>query len=142
MDENAKDHRATLVESMEQIATIALATADSEGKVDCASMFYTFDSSGNVYFVTAKDSLKAKNIAQNPSVAAVGDDGNVIGFQIRGRAVEAAQDKIKQFRVDFGKRYPTAKKFLDNPNLQYHQIRAEQVFIINFGWGVDWRIEL
>ena len=70
---------------------MVVATAGKSGKPWAAPVFYTFDSNYDFYFLSAIDSMHAKNIIENRNVALVIYDSNSPigisqGVQIEGTA--------------------------------------------------------
>jgi pyridoxine/pyridoxamine 5'-phosphate oxidase len=123
--------------------TMALATADGRGFVDCATVYYAFDDSGIIYF--ASDTVgvrKIVNLRENNRAAAVMDDGGrtARGIQIRGRVEEllhpAAADNAKKL---LEARVPSIGEYLRKPSVRFFRLIPGERYLINFAWGLDWR---
>jgi uncharacterized protein YhbP (UPF0306 family) len=129
------------VDYLDKQKTMALATSGPAG-VDCATMFYTYDTDGTIYFSTDAKSVKAKNLDHNSRVALVCDEGakSPTGVQIRGRATELkSRPVITRIKRMLTQRHPAIEQFLSNPDLRYYKIVPDEKYLINFSWGVDWR---
>lgn len=122
--------------------TMALATANGSGRTSCAVVCYAYDERGAICFAAANPTLKVKHLRENPSVAVAMDDGgkSMVGIQIRG-AVEPIEkpEAVDRARKLLCARNPSVAQFYDKPEVSYWWIRANECYLINFGWGVEWR---
>jgi len=95
---------------------LTLATCDLRNKPWAAPLYYAYDSDYNFYFVSAKDSLHATHIAENPAVGiAIYNSsipaGQCDGVQIDGMAhVAGVTDLPKALGVYFNRRYRDSKE--------------------------------
>lgn len=133
------------VEYLSKYNSMALATGGGAGGVDCATVYYAHDSEGAIYFVTDKSTGKAKNLAASKQVALAIDDGgsSAMGVKVRGTVEQITDPKqmlvVREMLIS---RIPALAPFMENPNLQFFKVLATRRFLINFAWGIDWRVEV
>jgi len=95
---------------------LALATAGKSGKPWVATVFYAFDDKCNFYFFSAKDSLHAKQIRENPSAAvsifnSMLPPDKVDGVQIECKAEQARiVDLPHLISVYYHRRFPNGEE--------------------------------
>lgn len=127
------------IQALDRYATLCVATADTTGTVDCASVFFAHD--GNtLYFATAAGTTKADNLGRRANVAMATDDRNTTGVQLRGLARALQGGAAAEARRLLLERHPKIEKFLDKPGTVFFAVKPTERFLINFAWGVDWRL--
>ena len=95
---------------------LTLATCDLKNKPWAAPVYYAYDSDCNFYFVSAKDSLHATHMAENPAVGiAIYNStipaGECDGVQIDGMAHVAGVTELpKALGVYFNRRFGDPKE--------------------------------
>jgi PPOX class probable F420-dependent enzyme len=92
-----------------QPLTMALATISSSGPPHLAAMWYGF-LDGQIGFLTYRGSQKYKNIARDPRVTCMFEDGSrhyeqLRGVQITGRVTEVRGEPMERLAYDITERY-------------------------------------
>jgi PPOX class probable F420-dependent enzyme len=92
-----------------QPLTMALATISSSGQPHLAAMWYGF-LDGQIGFLTYRGSQKYKNIARDPRVTCMFEDGSrqyarLRGVQLVGRVVEIQGERMERLAYDITERY-------------------------------------
>jgi uncharacterized protein YhbP (UPF0306 family) len=132
-------------EYLGKFTTMAIATVNNGSGLDCSTVYYAYDEAGNIYFVSDRDTNKAKAIAENNKFAAAMNDGgtSAMGVKIKGRATRLDDPaEAMAARSALLTRIPAIEPFLANPGIQFFRLIPEKRFLINFAWGVDWRVEV
>ena len=132
--------------------SIWLATSRPDGRPMAAPVWYWWDGDASppcVYFITARPTQKARNLATNDWVEAhLGDGDDVI--MVRGRA-SIVGDRAEQARVDaaYRDRYVdphsgTRASIFDNPQDDLYRLAAFRVIAWSYGivgtW-TEWRFD-
>jgi general stress protein 26 len=114
-----------------------LATVSPDGTPLAHTVGYAPDGA-TVYFVTDKNSRKARNIARNPNVAYTvdedyGDLFSIQGVQMKGRAERITDARtIEKILAMLLHKYPQMKDMPENPEYVFYKIiPLEGVFIDN-----------
>lgn len=118
-----------------------LATIDLEGQPHASPVYFVMGSEFEIFFITTKNSHKAKNISQNDRVAfSVGTGPDYIAVMIRGRAIlanTAEQNQIlpvilEHIEKNKGFNWPVRKlEELRDQNLVLYKINPEKVTFLN-----------
>jgi PPOX class probable F420-dependent enzyme len=92
-----------------QPLTMSLATISLEGQPHLAAMWYGF-LDGQIGFLTYRGSQKYKNIARDPRVTCMFEDGSrhyeqLRGVQVTGRVVEIHEARLERLAYDITERY-------------------------------------
>ncbi len=118
-----------------------LATIDAEGQPYASPIFFVMGSEFEVYFMTTKNTHKAKNISHDNRVAfSVGIGPEYIAVMIRGRAIltdTAEQNQVlplisEHLEKNKGSNWPIRKleEFKDQ-NLVLYKISPEKITFLN-----------
>lgn len=132
-------------EYLAKYTTMAIATVNAAGKLDCSTVYYAFDEKGTIFFLSDKSTSKAIAIDENGRFAAAMNDGgtSAMGVKISGTAEEIRDPKeILIARSTLVTRVPHIEPFFENPNVTFYKLTPSKRFLINFSWGVDWRVEV
>jgi uncharacterized protein YhbP (UPF0306 family) len=133
---------------------MVLATADRDKKPWTAVVFYAYDADYNFYFLSAIDSLHAKNILKNHAVAfAIYDStqkiGQSEGVQAGGRAYEVGRDDAKRVIGIYAKRLfpssdmPATKRYTPEEYSKPAEFRFFKIVTDRlFTTGEDRRVEI
>lgn len=118
-----------------------LATVDAEGQPYVSPVYFVMGHEFEVFFMTAQNTNKAKNISHNAQVAfSVGEGPEYIAVMIRGRAKltdSAEQNQIlplvaENFEKNKGFNWPIRKlEELKDQNLVLYKINPEKVTFLN-----------
>jgi PPOX class probable F420-dependent enzyme len=126
--------------------SIWLATTRPSGRAMVAPVWFWWDSRGDsprLYFITARGTHKARNLARQPWVEAhLGDGDDVV--MVRGRAVVVA-DPDEQADVDAAYRSKyvdphsgTRASIFDNPADDLYRLEPERVIAWSYGTVGTW----
>jgi len=132
-------------EYLGKYTTMAIATVNRAGKLDCSTVYYAFDEKGTIYFLSDKSTSKTIAIAETGNFAAAMNDGggSAMGVKISGKASEITKpEEILIARSTLATRIPHIEPFFENPNIGYYKLTPTKRHLINFSWGVDWRVEV
>jgi hypothetical protein len=123
--------------------TMSLATSKG-GVVDNSSVYFAFNAEGDVFFASDSGTAKVKNLRDNGAYCATMNDGGVSprGIKTYGKAIELDADAAARANRLLVERIPAIKPFLQRPNVAYFRLQPAKRFLINFAWGVDWRVEV
>jgi PPOX class probable F420-dependent enzyme len=124
-----------------------LATVRNDGKPHVVPVWYHYDGQ-DVFVVTAKDSVKAKNIEKNPSVSLVvndarGEAGDISYFMGTAAVVIEGKAEIKKdvdanaFAKELYKRY-VGEKALSHPMMQYMMTVPKYIIAIRPARMLSW----
>jgi uncharacterized protein YhbP (UPF0306 family) len=117
---------------------LTLATCDLKNKPWAAPVYYAYDSDYNFYFVSAKDSLHATHIAENPAVGiAIYNStipaGECDGVQIDGMAhVAGVTDLPKALGVYSNRRFrdPKERSLHINSVTDFWGVALLRIFVV------------
>jgi hypothetical protein len=117
-----------------------------------ATVFFAYDDSLQLYFLSERTTRHARNIAHNPKVAATinqdfGKPGLVKGIQLEGITQEVAFTDLPQVFTLYQNRYPWLTRYLPHPALipeektmqRFYRIAPSKIFLLDderFGKGV------
>ena len=74
---------------------------------------------------------------------AIRDYDSAMGVKLRGRAVRISDTaEAMAARNALLTRIPSIEPFFKNPNILFYRLVPEKRYLINFAWGVDWRVEV
>ncbi|MDD5308716.1 MAG: pyridoxamine 5'-phosphate oxidase family protein [Deltaproteobacteria bacterium] len=132
------------IEYLDRYQTMSVATSSPKHGVDCSTVYFAFDKTGVVYFVSDAGTGKVRNIRENGAFAATMDDGgkSPCGIKILGKAVELDAEAAASASQLLKDRIPAIKPFLQRPNVVCFKLEPKKRYLINFAWGVDWRVEV
>lgn len=134
--------RTVFTEHLDRYRSMSVATSDRRGHVNCATVYFIHEDGERLYFASNEKTLKARHLLENPHIAITLSDGSDsgLGLQVRGLAEPlAAGPKRERIKAALERRYPEAKAFFDVEGMTFFEVQSSERFIINFGWGVDWR---
>jgi len=123
----------------------ALATTGPDG-AQCSTIYFATDPQGHPLFATVRETTKVKNIATQSRVAlAVHDpEGKLAnGIQLQGvatllhdpMAINDAKQRLSALSEHI-------KRYLEQPDLLFFRIEVSSVYLLNFSWGRDWRVQI
>ena len=60
-----------------------------------------------------------------------------------GRARRLSDDdEIEQAKTALTTRIPSIKLFMDQTSIEFYELQPERRVLINFAWGVNWKLEV
>ena len=148
---NAYAHRARQI--VESNSYMVVCTADSKGEPWGAPVFFAADQKyTKLYFISAIDSLHAKNVESNPEVSIVIFDsssriGSSEGVQMEGVASEVGKGEIAEAISAYSARLlekssssPTysPEQYLDPSEFRFFKVQPRKIFVT----GEDRRTEV
>ena len=140
------DMEATYLEYLDNYRTLSLATVSSRGSaVDCSTVCFALGNNGSLIIAVDPESQKAKNLRNTGAFACALDDGlNVArGIKVSGTARRLLDEKdIDHAKDALIERIPSIKRFMDRENIDFFELKPERRVLINFGWGVNWKLEI
>jgi pyridoxine/pyridoxamine 5'-phosphate oxidase len=140
------DIEATYLEYLDNYKTLSLATADVSGSgLDCSTVCFALSDNGCLIIATDANSQKAKNLGSTEAFSCALDDGvNVArGIKLSGRARKLqTSEAIEKAKTTLTTRIPSIKHFFDNENIEFFELQPERRVLINFGWGINWKLEI
>mgnify|MGYP001559788533 CR=1 FL=1 len=109
-----------VLEYLSQNRLMALSTV-SNGRPWSATVFFAFDSKGNIYFYSRPDTKHAKHILKNSFVSVAINHyqkkSNVMGLQMVGRVKRVLEKNFKKDYALYRKRFPWADDFKNDHEL-------------------------
>ena len=130
-------------EYLNKYKTMSVATVGESGIPDCSTVYFAFNSDGEIYFCSDKSTTKSTNLEHTGNCAVALNDGGstAMGVKLFGKAAEIDEDGEKALaREALLTRIPSIEPFLENPNLAFYKILPEWKYLINFSWGIDWKV--
>ena len=140
---NTESLKELWLEYLEAYQTMSIATRSQKG-LDNSSVYFAFERDGAIVFASEATTGKVDNLRDNGEFCATMNDGGTSprGVKMRGRAVELKGDDAAKANSLLVKRIPAVKPFLNRPNIAYFRLEPSKRYLINFAWGVDWRVEV
>lgn len=130
---------------LEKYTAMSVSTLNADGTPDCSTVYYAYSRSGRICFASDKNTAKSRNLQNNNKCAVTMNDGgaSAMGVKVLGVANEiTGQQELEAARKAILGRIPSIKPFFDNPNLVMYNIVPEKRYVINFSWGIDWKLEV
>ncbi|MBW2532184.1 MAG: pyridoxamine 5'-phosphate oxidase family protein [Deltaproteobacteria bacterium] len=130
-------------EYIKKYTTMALATASPSGDLDCSTVYFALLEDGNLVIATDTTTSKAANMDLSGRFAATLDNGTPMGVKMNGTAEKLGHpDTVLATRSALLERIPAIKPFFDNPNIAFFRLSPDQRFVINFAWGINWKLSV
>lgn len=135
-----------LQEYLTKYKTMSLATVSALGTVDCSSVYFSFDRTGRLYFAAHESTPKAKNLRATGHFAVAMDDGGITAVGVKlsgGEAKELVSSAdIAATRESLNARHPGIASFLEKEGNVFFRLSPSRRTVINFSWGVNWRLDV
>lgn len=113
-----------------------LATVDPDGVPAAHTLGYASDGL-TVYFMTDRNSRKAKNISTNPAVAYTVDEDytqleKIQGVQMQGSAEPVSDSsEIKKILEILSEKFPQIKELPESPDYVFFKVSPKEVYFID-----------
>ena len=143
----AEEIKQQMADYLAEHRYMALATVGADGKPVVHTVGYTSEGT-TVYCATFKQSRKAHNIEQNPSVAFVVDEDyhdleSIKGIQMQGQAnILADHGEIHRVVGLIMKKFPQFANMGPNADVVFFKVKPSNGFFIDYSKGFGHRDEV